>query len=664
MKKILRLLLVLCVFGVSHSFAQKRGQALIDSVLALLPDAPQDTIKVLMLGKLSYNYYPIDPNKGIKYGKEGLELAVKLNWKPGIGTLNGQIGINYAVQSQYDTALVYFLKALAIKEEIGDKADIATALGNIANIYFFMSNFPVAIEYHLKALRINEETGNSKGIALNLSNIGLIYKDQSEYNQALDYFHRAVEINEAAGNKPFLANNYAGIGIVYFRQHKYNDALNYYTKALALYEELGNRDGMAKCHSYIGVVYHEQADYGRALEYLSESIPIFMELGNNVGYGDDLSNMGNVYLSLYKNSNTTDEWKNYTPGNKISLLHKAKYYIDSAIVIEKRIDNLKSLKESYFRLSEVYALLGNYKRAYETHQHYKLLSDSTFNIDKKNKITQFTMQYDFDKKEAAARAEQDKKDALALKELQRQKLVRNGFVGGFATMMLFAGVFFMQRNRIKKGKKLSDELLLNILPEEVAEELKLKGHADAKQFSDVTVMFTDFKGFTRLSEILSPADLVEEIHHCFKAFDNIITKHNIEKIKTIGDAYMCAGGLPVVNKSHPEDVVLAALDIQAFMKNHLEERNQQGKEIFEIRIGIHTGPVVAGIVGVKKFAYDIWGDTVNLASRMESSGQAGKVNISSSTYQLVKDKFNCSYRGKIKAKNKGDVDMYFVDSAI
>lgn len=274
------------------------------------------------------------------------------------------------------------------------------------------------------------------------------------------------------------------------------------------------------------------------------------------------------------------------------------------------------------------------------------------------------MQYDFDKKEAAAKAEQDKKDALALKELQRQKLVRNGFIGGFAAMMLFAGVFFMQRNRIKKGKKRSDELLLNILPEEVAEELKIKGHADAKLFNDVTVMFTDFKGFTKLSEKLTPAELVEEIHHCFKAFDNIITKHNIEKIKTIGDAYMCAGGLPVANKSHPEDVVYAALEIQAFMLQHLQDRKQEGKEIFEIRIGIHTGPVVAGIVGVKKFAYDIWGDTVNIASRMESSGEAGKVNISNNTFELVKDKFHCSYRGKIEAKNKGDIDMYFVESAL
>ena len=230
--------------------------------------------------------------------------------------------------------------------------------------------------------------------------------------------------------------------------------------------------------------------------------------------------------------------------------------------------------------------------------------------------------------------------------------------------LIFGIVVYRQRNKISKARKRSDELLLNILPEEVAEELKAKGEAEAKQFDEVTVLFTDFKGFTQLSEKLTPKELVREINECFSAFDHIMQKHGVEKIKTIGDAYMAAGGLPTSNTTHANDVVLAALEIQQFMHEHKATKESSGQLFFEIRIGVHTGPVVAGIVGVKKFAYDIWGDTVNTASRMESSGEAGKVNISGTTYELVKDKFNCKHRGKITAKGKGEMDMYFVEEQV
>jgi len=220
-----------------------------------------------------------------------------------------------------------------------------------------------------------------------------------------------------------------------------------------------------------------------------------------------------------------------------------------------------------------------------------------------------------------------------------------------------------QKKVVEAEKKKSDDLLLNILPAEVAEELKAKGTTTAKDFSEVTVLFTDFKNFTLMSEKLSAQELVNQINYCYSAFDNIITKHGIEKIKTIGDSYMCAGGLPVANTTNAEDTVSAALEIRDFMLAEKQKRESEGKPFFEIRIGCNTGSVVAGIVGIKKFAYDIWGDTVNIASRMESSGEPGKVNISGSTYKLVKDKFKCEHRGKIEAKNKGMIDMYFVENA-
>ena len=210
-------------------------------------------------------------------------------------------------------------------------------------------------------------------------------------------------------------------------------------------------------------------------------------------------------------------------------------------------------------------------------------------------------------------------------------------------------------------KEKSDELLLNILPFDIARELKEKGSAESKKYESATVLFTDFKGFSLIAEKMSAVDLVSEIDYCFKEFDRIIKKHGIEKIKTIGDSYMAAGGIPVENSTHPIDVINAAFDIRDFIETHKEKSIQENKPVFELRIGIHTGNVVAGIVGLNKFAYDIWGDTVNLASRMESSGEPGKINISGSTYELVNAHFACRYRGKVQAKNKGEVDMYFVE---
>lgn len=220
-----------------------------------------------------------------------------------------------------------------------------------------------------------------------------------------------------------------------------------------------------------------------------------------------------------------------------------------------------------------------------------------------------------------------------------------------------------QKAEVEKQKQRSDDLLLNILPAEVAEELKANGYSEAKKFESISVMFTDFKNFTIISEQMSPEELVREIDVCFSAFDNIIHKYGLEKIKTIGDSYMCAGGLPISNNSHAENVVNAAFEIRNFIANYNKEKIAVGKFPFEIRIGINTGPVVAGIVGVKKFAYDIWDDTVNIASRLENYSEAGKINISESTYELVKDKFTCTHRGKIQAKNKGEIDMYFVEIA-
>ena len=221
-------------------------------------------------------------------------------------------------------------------------------------------------------------------------------------------------------------------------------------------------------------------------------------------------------------------------------------------------------------------------------------------------------------------------------------------------------LLFEKNQFLAAEKEKSENLLLNILPKKVADELKATGTNVPQYFEMATVIFTDFKEFTRISQTMTPAELVEEINEYFTAFDQIVKKYNIEKIKTIGDAYLCVGGLPHINNTNPTDAVMAALEFQEYVRERKAKREKQDLPFFDLRIGIHTGPVVAGVVGASKFAYDIWGDTVNTASRLESTCEEGKINISQYTYEHIKDQFLVEHRGKIEAKYKGMIDMYYV----
>lgn len=273
--------------------------------------------------------------------------------------------------------------------------------------------------------------------------------------------------------------------------------------------------------------------------------------------------------------------------------------------------------------------------------------------------------------DSIAKAETDRLIATEhAEELRKKNQTRNIAVGIgafilFMALMLYNRLKFVRKSKatLQVEKNRSEDLLLNILPKEIAQELKDKGKAEARDFDRVSILFTDFKSFTQASVKLSAQELVKEINTCFEAFDGIIEKYGIEKIKTIGDAYMAAGGLPIPSDESVANTVLAALDMQTFISERIISKRTKNEVPFEMRLGIHTGPVVAGIVGIKKFQYDIWGDTVNTASRMESNGEISKVNISLHTYELIKDnpQFSFEPRGKIEVKGKGVVEMYFVN---
>lgn len=274
-----------------------------------------------------------------------------------------------------------------------------------------------------------------------------------------------------------------------------------------------------------------------------------------------------------------------------------------------------------------------------------------------------------------AAAEQKKQhEATQQETIQQKDRERNILFGVLALCAIGFIWFFYSRQRanrriagelaeknalIEEKRRRSEQLLLNILPRNVAAELTVRNKVAARRYERATVMFVDFVGFTQAAERLQPEDVVAELDFCFSRFDAIIGRYRIEKIKTVGDAYICASGLSDRNE-HPADMIRAALEMQAFLQDLQTKREAEGRPHFEARIGIHFGPVVAGVVGAKKFAYDIWGDTVNTAARMEETCEPGRVNVSGAVYEMAQSDFQWTFRGKVSAKNKSEMAMYYV----
>ncbi len=597
------------------------------------------------------------PDSALKHNEQAGELFERC----------GDVARAIRAIEQRATALVYLGKdrlALPLFLEAARQDSLAGCLfaygNNISmcgNMFHDMGNMSKAVECYLRAVNVSELLHDPAGMGADLGNAASAYQRMGALDEAMMNYQRAHDLCLQGGHSYWACTSLLGLGGVCLQRGDLD-------RALAVYRTVIDSSGLkypglgSQARSGIGRVHMRMGRYAEAISDFRTALTAFNGFNDLQVKGDDLVQLAQA---MFMAGNTELTGAGIAVSERDPLVQQA---LDSALAIGERGNYVTVQRDAWKALSEFAERQGDPANALSYYKRYDAVKDSLVNTEKVKAVHGLEIQYETDKKvQQIALLAKDKK--VQAQEIQKQKLMRNGFMAGFALVALFAGVFFVQRNRINKARKRSEELLLNILPEEVAEELKATGAAQAKHFDTATILFTDFKGFTQLSEQVSPSELVAELNTCFKAFDGIMAKYRIEKIKTIGDAYMAAGGLPDPQHGSPADVVRAALEMQDFMKAHKVERESQGKPYFEMRVGIHSGPVVAGIVGVKKFQYDIWGDTVNTASRMESSGVVGQVNISEATYALVKDAPGLSFspRGKVQAKGKGEMEMYFVQNA-
>lgn len=610
----------------------------------------KDTSVVNLLIEQSKSYFNSDRNKALALANEARGLSQKIDFPIGLAYALKNIGIVYYFQGKYLESLDNYHNSLSIFKDLKDNVGISNIYSNIGTIYYEQGDYAKALENYLLSLNYAEASGDKLRILTALNNVGAVYYIKpATRDKALDYYLKAFTICEELNtNNTGLGAIAVNIGNIYFLQKTYDKASFYFNKSLKAY---GEADGSQNAYMALGKLYLKEENYDAALINLNKALTISEKFKSDVSELQTLTILGNLF----------QEKKDYVT---------ALEYYNKANNIAKEMPANDDIKDLYKAMAIAYENAGDYHNAFKFQSLFSDIKDSIYNIATDKKLASLQFDFDLQKKEGEISL-LTKDNALNELQIKRQKFARNALAIGLALIFSIALLIFRNyRAKVKTNKVLDrqkgqiERLLLNILPVEVARELQHTGKSTPREYESVSVLFTDFRSFTKLTSNMPPHLLVEELNTWFMAFDNIIAKYNLEKIKTIGDSYMCAGGIPTPSENHVYNIVKAGLEIQRHIIRKNEIRKQNGVEPWDLRIGIHVGPVVAGVVGKMKYAYDVWGSTVNIASRMESNGQPGQVNISAQTYELIKDRFNCSYRGKINAKNVGEVDMYFVEKEI
>jgi len=539
--------------------------------------------------------------------------------------------------------LNFSLKLIKIAKELDSTNYLFAGYLQKGNSFRLKSDLTKALESYFKAANIAENKNlKSKLGSINIA-IADVYSIMKNHTNAVLYYRKALLMINIKKNAFTLAAAQLNLGDEYFKQNKLDSSLYYYNKSGKLFETLKSDIGRAYFLGNVGLVYAKKGEITKAEKNLNIAIEMLTKFGDFSPICEYLMSMSDIYASKKQNN-------------------KAIAYALRSLNLAKKYKYKDQISKSYLKLSNLYEKAGKISKSYAYYKKHIVFKDSVSSIENVQKMANERTKFEVSQKQIEV-------DLLNTQK-KTQKIIAFS-IGGALILIGFLAFGLYKRNKyiqksseiLEKEIKRSDNLLLNILPEETALELKNSGSVKAKKFESVSVLFTDFKDFTKSSDNLTPEKLVESVDFYFSKFDEIIEKYNLEKIKTIGDAYMCASGLPFYTENHTVKMVKAAKEILQFVED--TKTNHSNKlPHFDVRIGINSGPVVAGVVGKRKFSYDIWGDTVNIASRLESASEVGKINISETTRNLLKGYFMCTYRGQIKIKNRRPLGMFYVDNEI
>ncbi|MEO2062764.1 MAG: adenylate/guanylate cyclase domain-containing protein [Christiangramia sp.] len=543
-------------------------------------------------------------------------------------------------QLEPEKKIAYANRLIKMSSEVDSASFLFSGHLQKANAFRLKGDFNEALKENFIAASIasKNELQNEKAI-VNIT-IADVYSLMGSHKRAVNYYHEAIEELQTLNDSASLASAMLNLGDEYFQHQNLDSALYYFNKSGIIFRKLNYETGLGYNLGNMGLVYAAMGENKKAEDNMHRAVQILERNGDFYPVCVYLRYMADVYLEKGQDS--------LAMGFALQSLDLARSY------------GLKDeISESSLKVSQLYENSGDLPRAFQNYKEHIVYRDSVRNLAATQEMANLRADYEVAQKQI---------EVDLLNQQRRNQRLINILVIGIMTVVAFLAFMLHRRNRyikktsaiIEREKNRSERLLLNILPEETAMELKENGHVRAKKFEKVSVLFADFKDFSRYAEHMEPERLLQNLDYYFSEFDKIVDKYNLEKIKTLGDCYMIAGGLPFPDDDHPRKIVAASFEIMDFVNSTKRDQNLPDASL-EVRIGIHTGPVVAGVVGHKKFAYDIWGDTVNIASRLQTASEAGKINVSENTCMLVKDFFECHYRGEIEVKNRGILKMYYLN---
>jgi class 3 adenylate cyclase/tetratricopeptide (TPR) repeat protein len=646
-----------------------------DEIYEKISKIKNDKEKVIIMNKIADSLFNISVENSKELFQKSIDLASSIRFKEGLSDAHYKLGFNYLYNNEYslankefkdcikslesissengkscldalgfinytlgeyNKAHLYYTQLLNIylKEEGHNniKSNIYTKLGNI---FLRQNKYYSAQEMYLRSLNYAKISQDKGLIADCYVNMSIITKNLGDYDNSKKYCFQALKINKNLKDTVRIANNLANISKIYIQQGLNDSALIYLFQTLKLLETSEDKVLKANILADISAIFLQSKKYDDALEYALQAKRLNQEVNYLSGYYWDLINLAKIYIETNKN------------------LPLAKQYLDSVHQFSEESDFLSLSSTVHFILAKYFYKVRNIDSSNYYWSNYTSLLDTIFNFNTRSQIADLESKFRLEKKFSDEKIQN-------LKRERSYSIIIISLIAGALTLLIVAFVIWWERRK-------SEKLLQNVLPKLIATRLKTKKKVIADSYKSASIVFFDIIEFTNLSKNSTPERIVYILNKIYTEFDHIAEKYGLEKIKTIGDCYMAAAGVPIAREDHAEAAARFALESMEKLNGYIS--GDDSRILF--RCGIDCGPIVAGVIGEKKFIYDLWGDAVNTASRMEEYGVVGKIQCTERFKKIIQKRatsgllrgdgrFDFVERGEIEIKGKGLMKTYFL----